>query len=150
MLFLVIIILVGILADIIGVSVTAANEAPLHAKAAKKISGASEGVFLIRNADRVANITADVIGDIAGTVSGALGIVLALQIMVYWKEFSANTLNMILTALIAAITVGGKALSKWVAITYAEEVVFISGKVLYVISFITGINFNSKSKKTQK
>lgn len=145
--FLVIIILVGIIADILGVSVAAANEAPLHAKAAKRVSGASEGVYLIRNADRVSNIANDVIGDIAGTVSGALGIVLVLQILVYWQEFSADTLSMFLTALIAAVTVGGKAFSKWIALTYAEEVVFISGKCLYIISVITSKSFNSKTKK---
>ena len=57
--FLFLVIFTGIAADIIGVSVTAAQEAPLHARAAKKLRGAQEGVYLIRNADRVANIMND-------------------------------------------------------------------------------------------
>ncbi|MCL4440209.1 MAG: hypothetical protein M1609_06360, partial [Firmicutes bacterium] len=113
--FLSFIVLVGILADIIGVSVTAASEVPLHAKAAKRVPGAAEGVFLIRNADRVANLMNDVVGDIAGTVSGALGIALVVQLLAYWKGSSQLVLNMLLTALIAAVTVGGKAYGKRIA-----------------------------------
>ena len=148
--FLTAIILVGILADILGVSVTAASEVPLHAKAAKRIHGASEGVYLIRNADRVANLTGDVVGDIAGTVSGALGIALVAQIIIYTKNIQELTLNILLTAAIAALTVGGKAIGKWVALTYAEEVVFLTGKVLYGISVVTGRGFNAKSRKTPR
>ncbi len=145
--FIIIIILVGIVADILGVSVAAASEAPLHAKAAKKISGSTEGVYLIRNADRVANICADVVGDIAGTVSGALGIALALQIVVIWNNLNSYTVNMLLTGLIAAATVGGKAISKWIALTYSEEVVFFLGKIIYAFSVLTG---RKLKKKTQK
>lgn len=148
--FLMAVILVGIVADILGVSVTAASEAPLHARAARKIAGASEGVFLIRNADRVANLMNDVVGDIAGTVSGALGISLALQVLVRWQEFSQSVLNMLLTAIIAALTVGGKALGKRVALTHAEDVVFATGKFLHGVSVITGRDFSPRSKKTSK
>jgi len=148
--FLLIIVLVGIIADILGVSVTAASEAPLHAKAAKKIPGASEGVFLIRNADRVANIMNDVVGDIAGTVSGALGIALVAQIVIHWQDIKQLTLNMLLTAIIAALTVGGKALGKRIALTYAEEVVYLSGKVLHGIGVISGKDFSAKSRKNAK
>ncbi|MFZ5644070.1 MAG: hypothetical protein ACOY46_10810 [Bacillota bacterium] len=148
--FLLIIILVGILADILGVSVTAASEAPLHARAAKKVTGAAEGVFLIRNADRVANLANDVVGDIAGTVSGALGISLVIQLLVYWKDSSQLLLNMLLTALIAAATVGGKAYGKRLALVHAEEIVFIAGRFLHGISMLTGKDFTTKSKKTSR
>jgi len=143
-LLLISIILFGISADIIGTSVTAANEAPLHAKAAKKVAGAKEGVFLIRNADRVANITNDVIGDIAGTLSGALGIALALQIFNLMKDLNQFFLNMIITALIAAFTVGGKAYGKKIALSNANEVIFIVGKIMTVFNKLTGINIIKK------
>ncbi|MHB8157537.1 MAG: hypothetical protein ACYDEQ_09150 [Desulfocucumaceae bacterium] len=149
-LFLFLIVLVGILADIIGVSVTAASEVPLHSKAANKIPGAAEGVFLIRNADRVANLMNDVVGDIAGTVSGAIGIALALQLLIYWREGGALLLTMLMTAVIAAATVGGKAYGKRFALTRADEVVFIAGKFLHGVSLLTGKDFNSKSKKTSR
>lgn len=148
--FLIIIVMVGILADILGVSVTAASEVPLHAKAAKKIPGAAEGVFLIRNADRVANLMNDVVGDIAGTVSGALGIALVVQILTYWQGISQLLLNMLLTATIAAFTVGGKAAGKRIAIVYSDQVVFLAGKVLHSFSVITGKSFTAKSRKTPR
>ncbi|MCL6610994.1 MAG: hypothetical protein K6T66_05570 [Peptococcaceae bacterium] len=148
--FLFVVVMAGILADILGVSVTAASEAPLHAKAAKKIPGASEGVFLIRNADRVANLMNDVVGDIAGTVSGALGIALAVQILTYRQEFSQLVLNMLLTAVIAALTVGGKALGKRVALSRAEEIVYITGKILHGISIVTGKDFSTRSRKISR
>ncbi|MFZ5647800.1 MAG: hypothetical protein ACOY30_09310 [Bacillota bacterium] len=148
--FLILIILVGIIADILGVSVTAASEVPLHAKAAKKIAGAAEGVFLIRNADRVANIMNDVFGDIAGTVSGALGIALALQIAKQWNDTGQLLANVLLTALIAAATVGGKAAGKRIALTHADEVVYLAGKFLHGISVITGKDFSSRPRKSHK
>ncbi|MBE3587968.1 MAG: hypothetical protein IMW93_05340 [Thermoanaerobacteraceae bacterium] len=146
-LFLIIIILVGILADIIGTAVAAASESPFHARAAKKVPGATEGVFLIRNADRVANICNDVIGDIAGTVSGALGIALVLQIMLYWKGISQLLLNMLVTALIAAFTVGGKAAGKRLALSRANEVIFLVGRSIAAIQQLTGINLIGRTRR---
>lgn len=148
--FLILIVLVGIIADIMGVSVTAASEVPLHAKAAKRIPGAAEGVFLIRNADRVANIMNDVIGDIAGTVSGALGIALALQIARQWNDTGQLLANMLLTAFIAAFTVGGKAAGKRIALTHADEVVYFAGKFLHGFSLITGKDFSPKPRKSSR
>jgi len=138
------IVLLGITADIVGTSVAAADEAPFHAKAAKKVAGAKEGVFLIRNADRVANISNDVIGDIAGTLSGALGIALALQIIGLTKDLNQFFLNMLITALIAAFTVGGKAYGKKIALSNANGVIFIVGRMIAAISSITGINLVKK------
>lgn len=148
--FLILVVMVGILADILGVSVTAADQAPLHSKAAKKIPGSVEGVFLIRNADRVANLMNDVVGDIAGTVSGALGIALVAQILTHWQDISQLVMNMLLTAMIAALTVGGKAAGKRIALVHAEEVVFAAGKVLHWVSLVTGKKFTAKPRKNTK
>ncbi len=146
-LFLIIIILTGILADIVGTAVAAAQESPFHARAAKRVRGAKQGVFLIRNADRVANICNDVIGDIAGTVSGALGIALVLQILLYWKGISQVLLNMMVTALIAAFTVGGKAAGKRIAISRANDVIFLVGKVMAAFEQLTGISLTGKKHR---
>lgn len=144
-LFLIVIILAGITSDVIGTSVAAANEMPFHAKASKRVKGARESVFLIRNADRVANICNDVIGDIAGTVSGALGIALVLQIISMWEELHLSTLNMMITALIAALTVGGKAFGKKIALSRPNDVIFFVGRVMAVVSGITGIRLTRKT-----
>jgi len=148
--FLSFIVLVGILADIIGVSVTAASEVPLHAKAAKRVPGAAEGVFLIRNADRVANLMNDVVGDIAGTVSGALGISLVVQLLAYWRGSSQLILNMLLTALIAAVTVGGKAYGKRIALVHADDVIFVVGRFLNGIARVTGRDFTARVRKNSR
>lgn len=137
-LFLVIIILTGIFADIVGTSVAAAREAPFHAKGSKKVPGAQESVFLIRNADRVANICNDVIGDIAGTLSGAMGIALVLQIMLYWPGAERLLLNMLTAGLIAAVTIGGKAMGKRLALTRPNEVIFLVGRLLAAWGRLTG------------
>jgi len=146
-LFLVIIILIGITADIIGTAVAAAREAPFHARAAKKVPGAQQGVFLIRHADRVANICNDVIGDIAGTVSGALGISLAVQVLVYWRTMHQSLLNMLVTALIAAVTVMGKATGKRLAITRANEVIFLVGRIIAGWEGLTGISLTGRARR---
>lgn len=145
--FLAIIILIGILADIVGTSVAAATEAPFHARAAKRVRGAPEGVLLIRNADRVANICNDVIGDIAGTVSGALGIALVLQILLYWKGISQVLLNMIVTALIAAVTVGGKAAGKRLAISRANDIIFLVGRLIAFLKHLTGAGVRKNMRR---
>ena len=63
----------GILFDIIGVAVTAADPRPFHSMAAHKEKGAKEALKLLRNADRVSSVCNDVVGDICGIVSGATG-----------------------------------------------------------------------------
>jgi hypothetical protein len=57
---------------------------------------------------------------------------------------------MLLTAVIAALTVGGKALGKRIALTYAEEVVYIAGRFMHGVSVVTGRDFTTRSRKTPK
>ena len=54
----------GILFDIIGVAVTAADPRPFHSMAAHKEPGAKEALVLLRNAGRVSSVCNDVVGDI--------------------------------------------------------------------------------------
>lgn len=129
-LLLILIISVGVFFDILGTAVTAAREAPFHAKAAKKVFGAQQGVFLIRNADKVANFSNDIVGDIAGTLSGALGISLIVQLATMQQGFNIVLANVLITAGIASLTVSGKLLGKRLAINRANEVVFLVARVL--------------------
>ena len=62
---------IGILFDIIGVSVTAADEAVFHSMNSRKVKGANVAVKFKKNADKVSNFCCDVIGDICGVISGA-------------------------------------------------------------------------------
>lgn len=144
---LLIIILLGIFADVIGTAVTAAQEAPFHAKAAKRVRGAKEGVFLLRNADKVANITNDVIGDIVNTVSGALGISIVVKIVNNNPGTDAFWANIIMTAFIASFTVSGKALGKTLALARANDVIFLVGKILAYWEKITGKSLGGKKSR---
>ena len=105
---LIIVIFIGILFDIVAVAVTVGKESDFHAKASKKIKGAKTSIKLIRNSARVANICADVIGDIAGVLSGAISAMISLKVTEQFA-FSFN-IQFIISAFVASLTVGGKAL----------------------------------------
>lgn len=122
-------ILIGIIFDMIGVAVTSSNEEPLHAMSSKKIKGAKKAVSFKKNADKVSSFCNDVIGDICGIISGSAGVAVATSL--------ANTYNLnifytslIVTAIIAALTIGGKAFCKKIAINNNHKIVYITAKIL--------------------
>lgn len=124
---LVLIITIGILFDIIGVAVTAADETPFHSMASRKITGARISVKMIRNASRISNLCNDAIGDICGIISGAAGAVIAIRIISMGSEYEKTLLAIVLSSVIASITVGGKAISKHYAITQCNNIVYRIG-----------------------
>lgn len=107
---LVLVILIGIIFDLIGTSVTIADEQDFHARASKKIKGSKTAIKLIRNSAKVANFCADVIGDVCGVLSGSIAAILALKIM--QSTNLGNSVQFILSALVSSFTIGGKALTK--------------------------------------
>ncbi len=141
MIILLIIIFVGIISDMVGVAATVASEKSFNARAAKKIFGAKQGLFLVKHGDRVASLMCDIIGDICGTVSGAIGAVIVLRIV---KNFgSPETLvNLIIIGMTAALTVGGKAFFKAYGIKKANEIVFFVGKLMAGLYFLKGFIFS--------
>ncbi|MEW5784908.1 MAG: hypothetical protein AB1767_07530, partial [Bacillota bacterium] len=125
------VVLLGVLFDIIGTAATAADIAPLNAKAARKVTGARRGVYLVQHADQVANFCNDVVGDISGIISGTLVVIIVLRIVSSWQQPRADLyVGIVLTALVAAITVGGKAWGKTLAIKRSTEVVLFVGKII--------------------
>lgn len=123
---LVVVIAVGIIFDIIGVAVTVANEEEFHAKATKKVDGAKTSIKLIKNSAKVANICADVIGDICGVLSGAISAMIAAKI----AEKTGTNLQFIISAVVASLTVGGKALGKELANKESTPIVHFVGTLL--------------------
>lgn len=119
---------IGILFDIIGVAVTVANEDEFHAKASKKIAGAKTSVKLIRNSAKVANFCADVVGDICGVLSGSVSALIAIKIMERYNL--SSSLQFIISALVASVTVGGKALGKNLAQKNSTKIVHLVANVL--------------------
>ena len=129
------IVLLGILFDIIGVAVTAADEKPFHAMASRKVSGARESLKLLRSSDRVSSICCDVVGDICGVVSGAASATIAALIISSANFGWPQIVTLGMSALVAGLTVGGKAIGKGVAIGSATKIVQTVGKILYVLRY---------------
>ncbi len=130
---IILVIAVGIIFDMIGVAVLTSEESSLHAKASKKLKGAKEAVYLLKNATKVSSICQDVIGDICGIVSGSLGAVLTLNLAEYF-DWNIVLVTMIVTALISALTVGGKAVFKVIATENADSIAHSVGKILSIFS----------------
>ena len=123
---LIAVIAVGIVFDIVGVAVTVAKEHEFHAKATKKVDGAKVSIKLIKNSTRVANICADVIGDVCGVLSGAISAMISAKI----TEKTGANLQFIISAIVASITVGGKALGKELANKESTQIVHFVGIIL--------------------
>ncbi|HNX28312.1 MAG TPA: hypothetical protein PKN87_02735 [Syntrophomonadaceae bacterium] len=120
----------GIFFDILGTAATAAQLAPYNARAAKKIFGAKQAVRIKSNAHKVANYFNDVIGDISGTLSGAIGAGIVVSLVNQFSVLDIVLLSGVMTSLIAALTVGGKAIGKSFAIKNANNIIFKLGVVL--------------------
>lgn len=141
-LVLLLIVLLGIVFDIIGVAVMSADEKPFHSMAAKKVPGASEALRLLRNAEKVSNFCNDVIGDICGVVSGSASAVVAVRALSSLNSESASQLLM--SALVAAVTISGKACGKNIAMSRATQIVTLVSKPIYYIKSLF------RRKKTRK
>lgn len=128
---LICIILIGILFDIVGVAVTAADEAPFHSMASRKVPEAIDALRLIRNADRVSSFCNDVIGDICGVVSGSASAVIAVRVILLRPTLRESVLNLLLSALVAGLTVGGKAFGKAIAMNSSTQVVRTAARVIH-------------------
>ena len=129
-LILLIIVLLGIVFDVIGVAVTSADEKPFHSMAARKVPGAQEAIKLLRNAERVSSICNDVIGDICGVVSGSASATIAVEILQNFDFSFPEIVSLVMSALVAGLTVGGKAIGKTFAINSCTGIVYGVGRVI--------------------
>ncbi len=130
------VIFLGILFDIVGLAVTVADETPFHSRSTRGYPGSREAIKLIRNANKVSSFCNDVIGDIAGVLSGGLAAAIVTNIYSVYDAIPATVLNMLLTALVASATVGGKALGKGIAINRSESIVKKISVIIYWFSKI--------------
>lgn len=135
---LIIIIMIGILFDILGVAVTAADETPFHSMSSRKLIGAKTSVFMIRNASKISNFCNDVIGDICGILSGAAGTVVISKLIFLGSDHDRIILTIVLSSIIAAITVGGKALGKHYAISECNNIVYRVGFIIEELNKLFG------------
>ena len=147
-LILLMIVFIGIVFDIVGMAVATADEKPFHAMAARKVRGAKECILLLRNAERVSSICNDVVGDICGVVSGSASATIAAQVIRSFELSFASVVPLILSSLVAALTVGGKAIGKGIAVAGCTDIVYHAGRVIYAVTHVK--DFFKMKKKTQK
>ena len=135
------IVLLGIIFDIIGMAVATASEKPFHSMAARKVPGAQEAIRLLRNAERVSSICNDVVGDICGVVSGSASATIAALILTHVDTVWPRAVSLGMSALVAGLTVGGKAIGKTIAVNSCTQIVHLVGRFLYTLNRL-------KKKKT--
>lgn len=124
-------IFLGIIFDIIGVSVTAGDESVFHSMSSRKVKSANVAVKFKKNADKVSSFCCDVVGDICGVVSGASGIAITTILV---KDYSFDILitTLIVTGIISSLTIGGKALGKSFAINKSNIILYEFSKVVSI------------------
>ena len=128
------IVFLGIIFDIIGMAVATASEKPFHSMAARKVPGAQEAIRLLRNAERVSSICNDVVGDICGVVSGSASATIAALILTHVDAVWPRAVSLSMSALVAGLTVGGKAIGKTIAVNSCTQIVHLVGRVLYTLN----------------
>ena len=120
---------VGILFDIVGVAVTGADEKVFHSMNSRQVKGSKVAVLFKKNADKVSSFCCDVIGDICGIVSGASASAVSVGLA---ATFNWNLLLVSLTvaAVVASLTIGGKAVGKSFAINKSDVILYEFAKII--------------------
>lgn len=125
---LIVLLILNIGCDMLANAIITCNPEVFHAMASNKIKGAKRAVTFCRNATKLGSVFADIIGDICGIVSGAAGSVLVVYIAVNGGSTVELISSIGVSAVIAALTVGGKAIFKHFAIKYNKQIVFAFAK----------------------
>ena len=124
-------IIIGIVFDMIGIAVTVADDSVFNSMAAKKTKGAKMGINLIKKANKVSSFCNDVIGDICGILSGSAASTIAILLNTK-TGINIFVSTLLMTSLIAALTIGGKAWGKSIAINNANHILFRFAKFLTI------------------
>lgn len=124
-------IMIGIIFDMIGIAVTVADKKVFHSMASKKVAGAKISLKLIENNSKVSSFCNDVIGDICGILSGTAASTIAILIS---SKLNLNifVVTLVITSLIAAFTIGGKALGKSIAINHSNSILYKFARFLNI------------------
>ena len=83
----------------------------------------------MKNAEKVASICNDVVGDISGIVSGSTSAIIVANLM---RDFSTQNvlIQLVVSGVVAALTIGGKALGKTFAMNSNTTIVLYVGKLM--------------------
>ena len=121
----------GIIFDIVGVAVNSADEKVFHSMNARQVKGAKVAVIFKKNADKVSSFCNDVIGDICGIISGASATTIAVGIASALK-WDLLFVNLTVAAIIAALTIGGKAMGKSFAMNKSDIILYEFAKIVSI------------------
>lgn len=120
---LLVLLILNIGCDVLANAIMSCTPDAFFAMASNKINGSKRAVALCRNATKLSSIFADVIGDICGIVSGSAGAALAVHFAVS-NQIWALVSSILVSAVIGALTVGGKAIFKHFATKFNKQIVF--------------------------
>ena len=130
---IVVLVALSVVGDMIGVAATATKLEPFRAMASRKVRGANEAIVLVKNAEKVTSIFADILGDICGILAGAAGACIsALLIHKSMSGIVAIVIASLVSAVIATLTIFGKAAFKKYSIVHCEKIVLVCGKIMSV------------------
>ncbi len=150
-LVLALLIFASILADAIGTAVTSCDTTPFIAMASRKIYGAKTAISLSKHSDIVSSICNDIIGDIFGIISGSCSAAVVVKIVATmdngdWQKWIA----IIISAIVSAIMIGGKAFMKNIAIKNSKEFVMFIARMLAIFSKEERLNRKRALKKKKQ
>ena len=138
-------ILCSILFDGIGVASTSCDMTPFVSMASRKVYGAKTALWLVKNNEKVSNVCNDVIGDIFGIISGACAAAITLKLVADMDQTWQKLVTVSISGVVSALTIGGKAVLKNIAIKNSKEFIMFIARLIAV--------FNPEErhkKKTQK
>ena len=95
----------------------------------RKVKGADVAVTFKKNAEKVSSFCCDVIGDICGIISGAAGTTIT-AILVEQYQFNLLLTGLVIAAIIASLTIGGKAIGKSFAINKSAIILYEFAKFI--------------------
>ena len=115
----------------IGLAVASSCVEDFAAMAARKVKGSKQAIALVKNADKLSSVLNDVIGDVCGILSGAAGACIVTKIAIdNAGNFMAILIPSLIAAIIAGLTIGGKAMFKRVAIKHANSITLTFAKFI--------------------
>ena len=123
--------------DGVGIAVTSCDLAPLTSMASRKEYGAKTAIKLVKNSSKVSSICSDLIGDTFGIVSGSCAAVLAIRLIEIYSvenEPIKMWISVVITAVVTALTIGGKSFLKHVAIEKSKEFTLFIAKTIAIFS----------------
>ncbi len=120
-------ILVSIIFDSIGVSATSSNlEVAMRYSPCVRVRKVVQK--LIESSEKVNNICNDVVGDMCGILSGGCCVNISIKL----SQIGLNGLiaTIVVSSIVTALTVGGKATVKGISVTNSEQIIVMVAKLL--------------------